>query len=132
MMGIILSSVSNIERPAASSMSILLEILFGMLPAPYVYGLVYDYTKRVDEYGYNVSRGGMYTLFFSVFVGLVALLVALPLRNKSLKDSEIRTKEAIKEKHPDAGEEEVAMIMKGGEAPEGMPQVMNVSYTKEF
>jgi MFS family permease len=41
MMGIILSSVSDIERPAASSLSILLEMLFGMLPAPYIYGLVY-------------------------------------------------------------------------------------------
>lgn len=41
MMGIILSSVTDIERPAASSLSILLEMLFGMLPAPYVYGLVY-------------------------------------------------------------------------------------------
>jgi len=44
MMGIILSSVSEIERPAASSLSILLEMLFGMLPAPYIYSLVNEST----------------------------------------------------------------------------------------
>ncbi len=45
----------------------------------------------------------MYTLFFSVFIGLIGLAVALPLRNKSLKDSEIRTIKAIKNEYPDAG-----------------------------
>lgn len=100
MMGIILSSVSDIERPAASSLSILLEMLFGMLPAPYVYGLVYQLTEKKDEMGENISRGGMYTIFFSVFIGLIGLLVALPLRNKSLKASVIRTKKIVKEEHP--------------------------------
>jgi MFS family permease len=84
MMGIILSSVTEIERPAASSISIMLEILFGMFPASYIYSLVYDSTKKLDDKGVNISRGGMYTLFFSVFVGLIALVVALPLRKRSL------------------------------------------------
>ena len=128
MMGIILSSVTDIERPAASSLSILLEMLFGMLPAPYIYGLVYQSTEILDEKGANVSRGGMYTLFFSVFIGLIGLLVALPLRKKSLKASEIRIKKAIKEEHPNAGEEEINMIMEGGaNNGEGVPQVMNIS-----
>ena len=71
-------------------------------------------------------------MFFSVFIGLVGLLVALPLRKKSLKASEIRTKKAIKEEHPDAGEEEINMIMQGGTAEEGVPQVMNLSNSKDL
>lgn len=115
MMGIILSSVTEIERPAASSISILLEMLFGMFPAPYIYSLVYESTQKLDGDGVNISRGGMYTLFFSVFVGLIGLAVALPLRKKSLQASEIRTKKVIEEKNPNAGEEEIALIMGGGD-----------------
>jgi MFS family permease len=40
MMGIILNCVSPIERPTASSLSILIEMGIGMLPAPYLYGIV--------------------------------------------------------------------------------------------
>ncbi len=132
MMGIILSSVSDVERPAASSLSILLEMLFGMLPAPYIYGYVYEATEKLDENGKNISRGGMYTLFFSVVIGLVGLLFALPLRKKSLKASEIRTRKALKQVHPEAVEEEINMIMEGGKGGEGDPQVMNVSNSKDF
>lgn len=84
MMGIILSSVSEVERSAASSVSILLEMLFGEFPAPYLYSLVYSTTATLDADGENVSRGGMYTIFFSSFIGLIALAVALPLRKKSI------------------------------------------------
>jgi hypothetical protein len=136
MMGIILSSVSDIERPAASSLSILLEMLFGMLPAPYVYGLVYQLTEKLDATGENISRGGMYTIFFSVFIGLIGLLIALPLRNKSLKTSEIRTKKSIMEANPNAGEEEINMIMENGggrlSAGDGAPKVMNLSNSREL
>ena len=70
----------------------------------------------------------MYTLFFSVFIGLIGLAVALPLRKKSLKGSEIRTKKVIKQEYPNAGEEEVNMIIEGGaNNGEGVPQVMNLS-----
>lgn len=40
MMGIILNTVTPIERPTASSLSILIEMGIGMLPAPYLYGLI--------------------------------------------------------------------------------------------
>ena len=39
MMGIILNTVTPIERPTASSLSILIEMGIGMLPAPYLYGV---------------------------------------------------------------------------------------------
>jgi hypothetical protein len=75
----------------------------------------------------------MYTLFFSVIIGLVGLIVALPLRKKSLKASEIRTKKAIKDMHPQAGEDEIDMIMEGGNNNgNGVPQVMNLSNSKDL
>ena len=95
MMGIILSSVSEVERSAASSVSILLEMLFGEFPAPYLYSLVYSSTQTLDADGENVSRGGMYTIFFSSFIGLIALAVALPLRKRSIQGSEKRTRKVI-------------------------------------
>ncbi len=114
-MGIILSSVTEIERPAASSVSILFEMLFGMFPAPYIYSLVYEWTKNLDEKGNNISRGGVYTLFFSIIIGLISLAVALPLRKNSIKASESRTRKEIKKEHPEAREEEVDVIMNGGD-----------------
>ena len=53
----------------------------------------------------------MYTLFFSVFIGLIGLAVALPLRKKSIKASEERTRKAIKKDHHNLVEEEVNIIM---------------------
>jgi hypothetical protein len=46
MMGIILNFCSPVERPTASSLGILLEMLFGMMPASYVYGAIYDATGK--------------------------------------------------------------------------------------
>jgi hypothetical protein len=74
----------------------------------------------------------MYTIFFSVFIGLIALLVALPLRKRSLKSSEIRIRKALKQEIPDAGEDEINMIMEGGRGGHGEPQVMNLSNSKDF
>ena len=104
LMGIILTSVTEIERPAASSLSILFEMLFGKFPAPYVYSLVYEWTKNLDDKGNNISRGGMYTIFFSIIIGLIFLAVALPLRKYSIKASESRTRKEIKKEHPEATE----------------------------
>ncbi len=55
----------------------------------------------------------MYTLFFSIFIGLISLAVAIPLRKKSLKASETRLRKAIKNENPDAGEEKINEIMNG-------------------
>jgi hypothetical protein len=87
--------VSEIERPAASSLSNLLEML-GKFPGPYVYHLVNDWTYKNGGDGVNISRGGMLAMLFSVFIGLIALAVALPLRKKSIKGSEDRTIKEIK------------------------------------
>lgn len=39
-MGITLNTVTPIERPTASSVAILIQMGVGMLPAPYLYGIV--------------------------------------------------------------------------------------------
>jgi MFS family permease len=39
MMGIILNTVTPIERPSASSLLIFVEFMLGLLPAPYLYGV---------------------------------------------------------------------------------------------
>ncbi len=55
----------------------------------------------------------MYTLFFSILIGLISLAVAIPLRKKSLKASETRLRKGIKNEHPEAGEEKINEIMNG-------------------
>lgn len=75
----------------------------------------------------------MYTILFSVFVGLIALAVALPLRKRSLKSSEIRTRKALKKEMPDANEDEINMIMDGGaNVGDGKPDVMNLSNSRDL
>ena len=99
MMGIILNTVTPIERPTASSLSIFIEFL-GMLPAPYLYGLIQDKTIVLDEDGNNISRGGMTTVFFSSAIGGLGLMIALILRNRSYKKGVDRVKTSIMENNP--------------------------------
>lgn len=87
MMGIILNFCTPIERPTASSLSILLEMLIGMMPASYVYGIVYESTAVYEGTGddrRNISRGGMYVTMFSCVIGAACLLLAVLLKKKSL------------------------------------------------
>jgi MFS family permease len=114
MMGIILNTVTPLERPTASSLSILLEMLFGMLPAPYVYGLVYEKTEKLDLDGNNISRGGMYALFFSSGIGGVALLITLILRNRSYKKGLERIKNSLRMSNPNISAEQLDDMI-GGE-----------------
>jgi len=96
MMGIILNTVDPVSRATASSLSIFIEFVVGMLPAPYLYGLVQQLTSTLDSKGNNTSRGGMYVIFFSSVFGGVCLLFALIFRNSSMKKGLERTKEALK------------------------------------
>ena len=92
MMGIILNTVTPLERPTASSLSILIEMGVGMMPAPYLYGLAQKEFKTLNEDGVNVSRAGMYLTFYSSVIGGVCLLFALILKNRSYKQSAERMK----------------------------------------
>jgi MFS family permease len=108
MTGIILNTVTPIERPTASAFSHLFEKLLGMLPAPYVYGLVYENTEKIDPTtGKNVSHGGMYAIFFSSAVGIVFLFFALVLRNRSYKKAQEGVKNSLLKTNPQIAIEEV-------------------------
>lgn len=100
MMGIILNTVTPIERPTASSVSILIEFMVGLLPAPYLYGMVHDKYVELDPQGNNITRAGMYVVFFSSAIGGISLLIALILRSRSYKKGAERVKETLKKTLP--------------------------------
>ncbi len=135
MMGIILNTCSPIERPTASSLSILLEMMIGMMPASYVYGLVYELTAVYEGEGEdkrNVSRGGMCTLLFSTVIGFVALLLALILKKRSYDASVKRTINSLKETLPHLNEEQLQnIVLSGGIGPD-VPRVIDMSQEKSF
>jgi MFS family permease len=96
MMGIILNTVTPLERPTASSLAILIEMGVGMLPAPYLYGIVQDKFITLNEHGQNTTRAGMYVVFFSSGIGGVCLLIALLLRRRSYKMGAERMRGTLK------------------------------------
>ena len=99
LVGIILNTVTPIERPTACSLFIFIQFL-GMFPAPYLYGLIQEKTIVLDEKGNNISRGGMITVFFSSAIGGIGLMIALILRNRSYKKGVDRVKTSIIENNP--------------------------------
>lgn len=95
--GILLNTVSAPERPTASSVSIFIEMTFGLLPAPYTYGLITEYTIELDPVTLNnVSRWGMRIVTLSSIIGGVALLLAIILRSRIQHGSTHHTRKAIK------------------------------------
>ena len=130
MMGIILNFCSPVERPTASSLSILLEMLVGMMPASYVYGLVYEATAVYEGTGddrKNVSRGGMYVTLFSVGVGAVALLIALLLKRRSVQGSVDGVVKNLKKTNPQITEEQAHQIAEGQVVGPDVPKILDVS-----
>ena len=130
MMGIILNFCSPVERPTASSLSILLEMLIGMMPASYVYGLVYEATAVYEGEGddrRNVSRGGMCVTLFSCVVGAVTLLIALLLKRKSVQGSVDGVVKNLKKTNPQITEEQAHQIAGGHLAGPDIPKILDVS-----
>lgn len=83
MIGIILSSVSPQERTTASSFSILIQMCIGLMPAPYIYGLLID-EYPVTEGNNNASRVGMKVTLLASLVGFVFLTLAMLARKKDI------------------------------------------------
>jgi len=130
MMGIILNFCSPVERPTASSLSILLEMLVGMMPAAYVYGLVYEATAVYEGEGNdrrNVSRGGMYTIFFSCGIGAVGLIIALILKKRSYEKSVKGVVDNLKKTNPQITEDVAHQIAEGQIGGPDVPKIMDVS-----
>ena len=123
-LGIYLNTVTPIERPAASSLGIFIQMGIGMLPAPYLYGKVQDSYAVYDEHGNNVSRAGMYMVFFSSVIGGFFLLIAILLRARSQKNGQARMRETIRMTTKGISQEEVDEIfLNMQQAEESDPQV---------
>ena len=130
MMGIILNFCSPVERPTASSLSILLEMLVGMMPASYVYGLIYEATAVYEGEGddrRNVSRGGMIAVLFSCVIGAVALAIALLLKKRSFNRSVKGVIDNLKNTNPNIADDLAHQIAEGQIGGPDVPRIMDVS-----
>ena len=82
-----LTLVKPHEREVANSMSLFVQMLFGYIPSPYVYGLVQDFTfiggkslnpePGKEDLIVNRSTWGIKILVFSTVIGFTALVVAI-------------------------------------------------------
>ena len=99
--GILLNTVCAPERATASSVQIFIIFTFGLLPAPYAYGLIQELTEDSDPVTKtNLSRWGMRAITASSLIGGIALLLALLLRKSSYNASVIRMKSVLKSNNP--------------------------------
>lgn len=88
-------------------------MIFGLLPAPYAYGLITDLTEQIDvDTGDNVSRWGMRAISFTSVIGCISLAIALLMRKRSYKTSLTRVKSAIRQTYRHLSEDKVEEIIK--------------------
>ena len=80
LMAILINNVPPSARTTANSIANFVYNLLGYLPAPYVYGLVYDLTGSGD------SRWGLFALECS---GIFAVLVMVALLIKQRRDARL-------------------------------------------
>jgi hypothetical protein len=101
-----LTLVKPHEREVANSMSLFVQMLFGYIPSPYVYGLVQDFTfiggkslnpePGKEDLIVNRSTWGIKFLVFSTVIGFTALVIAIIAKRDTKADPEDRV--ATKEK----------------------------------
>lgn len=73
--GIMISSLKNNQKAAGNSVSNILQNLIGFLPAPFIYGFIYERTKDTDP-----KLAMCLTLFYSA-VGVLFLILGMYYRN---------------------------------------------------
>jgi hypothetical protein len=71
------------ERSTANAIANFVYNGFGYLPAPYLYGIVAEQTKKLDKHGNNISRYGMVMLLYSSIIGVMSLAIAICLNRSS-------------------------------------------------
>lgn len=118
-MGIMLNMVSPPERSTAISVTTFLMMSFGLLPAPYVYGAIYNHYKEIDcppkppvpasniityigtfeakVEECHTKMAMMYVSFVTV-IGGIALLLSFLFRRVSQQAGAERVKERLHEK----------------------------------
>ena len=110
-MGIMLNMVSPPERSTAISVTTFLMMSFGLLPAPYVYGAIYEGTVPPkckhfipnhlsyigNELGYDKCHSvwGMRFVSSTTIVGGIALFLSFILRHGSKEAGDERVKEKL-------------------------------------
>ena len=87
--GIMLNMVSPPERSTAISVTIFLQMIFGLLPAPYVYGLIFSATQDTNP------RYAMRFISFTTILGGVALVLSFLLRGVSSRKNIERVKKTL-------------------------------------
>jgi MFS family permease len=104
--GIMLNMVSPPERSTAISVTIFLQMIFGLLPAPYVYGLIYAATSETHP------RYAMRFISFTTILGGVALFLSFLLKNVSVKKNEERVKNALERTQIGLTKDQIEEIVK--------------------
>ncbi len=78
LVGMIINTVSPLERPMVYSISLVIEKLFGMTLGPQIYGFAIDifpHFEIINGKKLNGSRIGMYILYWSSIFGVIFTLV---------------------------------------------------------
>lgn len=82
LIGIIITSLPHHLRGSANSITNLITNLFGYLPAPAIYGFIYEHSKESN------NRLAMQIIMYSSFLGSILLIFAMYFRFKINKDEE--------------------------------------------
>jgi len=85
LIGMIINTVPQEERPTVYAVSLVLEKLLGMTLGPSLYGILVDefpHFEEIDGKSVNTSRVGMYMLFWSSVIGLLSSLIVLVITPK--------------------------------------------------
>lgn len=70
--GILLNMVPPSQRTLANTIANLIYNLLGYLPAPFVYGIVYEYTGGgTSRWGYFAIQASCFVTSFMLVIGLV-------------------------------------------------------------
>lgn len=78
--GIMISSLSPENRAAGNSISNILQNLIGFLPAPFVYGMIFESTKKTDP---KLAMG--ITLWYSC-IGIVFIVISAFFRYRKYRE----------------------------------------------
>jgi len=104
--GIMLNMVSPPERSTAISVTIFLQMIFGLLPAPYVYGLIFSATRETPP------RYAMMFISFTTVIGGVALIMSYFLKNVSARKNQERMKKKLERSQMNLTKDQIEDLVK--------------------
>ena len=108
--GIMLNMVSPPERSTAISVTIFLQMIFGLLPAPYVYGLIFSATRETHP------RYAMMFISFTTVLGGIALVLSYLLRKVSTRKNQERMKKNLERTQLNLSKDQIEDIVKNNTA----------------